>query len=99
MNGAGFIKDMIAVTRNNRALLKGKSQASYQNFDKSYITDWIISRKIPKYKIATPEYLAELRNKLAQERRQQRGRRILAATITIALLTMGIVTFSYLNVI
>ena len=45
MNGAGFIKDMIAVTNNNRSLLKGQDQAKYKNFDKSYITDWIISHK------------------------------------------------------
>jgi hypothetical protein len=72
MRGAGFMRDMISMTKNNRKLLKGNGKKKYENFDKSYITDSIISREAPIYKSATPELLNKIRKTVSKERRKNR---------------------------
>ncbi|MBV6646334.1 MAG: hypothetical protein KI790_12840 [Cyclobacteriaceae bacterium] len=87
MNGAGFIKDMIAATRSNRHLLKGDAGATYQNFDKKYITSSIISRKAPVYKEATPEYLSALKARLIAENKKAQLIRTVLFISSVALAT------------
>ncbi|MDH5608054.1 MAG: hypothetical protein OEY56_01120 [Cyclobacteriaceae bacterium] len=70
--GAGFIKDMITMSKNNRQLLKGENP-TYKNFDKTYITHSIISRKPPKYKDASPALLEKIRQKTLSENLKSSG--------------------------
>lgn len=91
MIGAGFIKDMISSSRDNRNLLKGKNQPTYKNFDKSYITSKIISRKEPVFKKSTPEYLIQLRQKLISENKKERNLRI--KIFISSILLSGIITY------
>ena len=90
MMGSGFMKSGSESARNNRALLKGKKGDKFQNFDKSYITDTIISKKPLKFKPATPEYLAILRHQLAIERRKSFIRSLVAGIVS-TLLIAGLV--------
>ena len=94
MHGAGFTKDMIAVTRNNRELLK-KESSRYRNFDKSYISDSIISRKAPVYREADPQFLEALRKFLRAERRRHMWRRVLAGVLTIAVMSAALWYFLF----
>lgn len=72
-------------TASNRTLLKGKSSGTYQNFDKSYITNYIISRKPLIFKEANPEYLETLKIKLAVRRKKEIKRKIKIAVISIVI--------------
>ena len=71
MAGAGFMRQMIDSYKQNRSLLKGSREATYQNFDKSYITDSIISRKPLVFKKSSPEYLEELKVELKLKRKRK----------------------------
>lgn len=97
MNGAGFIKDMIAVTRQNRALLKGE-RGSYNNFDKSYITNSIVNRgkKVSRkfFKRASPAYYQQLKNRLREENRIMRLKKMLLFIVIV--LTVGLGSWYYL---
>ncbi len=94
MMGAGFMKDMIASSRNNRTLLKGDKTTKYKNFDKSYITDWVISRKPLKFKTATPEYLGQLRLKMKRQRRINILKGIVAGLVSASI--VGVTAFLFL---
>lgn len=93
MNGAGFIKDMIARSKSNRRLLRGDKSQKYQSFDKSYITNSIISRKPPKYKLASPEYMTKLKTFLKRERRKEIAKNIFAAVFAIGFVVAGTMYF------
>lgn len=89
MGGAGFIRHMIAVTKENRRILKGEG-ATYSNFDKSYITDSIVNRgkkvSAKLFKKASPAYYEKLRNDLREENRKLRLKRlVLFTTIVLAI--------------
>lgn len=71
MLGFGLVRDLVSTSKNNRRLLKGDEHSGYKNFDKSYITDSIISRKVPVYKDASPEYLELLKQKMTQENKRR----------------------------
>lgn len=68
MMGSGFIRQMIDSSRQNRSLLKG--EGTYTNFDKSYITDYLVKsnkRRITINKVADPEYLRQLQSRMIQD--------------------------------
>lgn len=97
MNGAGFIKDMISVNRNNRSLLKGQDSAKYKNFDTSYITDWVISRKPLKFKKASPEYLLKLKQQLKRDRKINQFKTVIVGLIVLPVLAvLGVTLYNLL---
>ncbi|WP_143520079.1 hypothetical protein [Reichenbachiella sp. 5M10] len=70
-----------------------RDKGSYQNFDKSYISDYIISRKPRIFKEATPEYLAELHVKLAARRKREVKRKIKAMLLTLLITGLFVLWF------
>ncbi|RJE73119.1 hypothetical protein BGP76_04040 [Reichenbachiella sp. MSK19-1] len=84
--GAGFSRDSQNSSRSNRSLLKGSGL--YKSFDKSYISDYIISRKPRIFKEATPEYLAELHVKLAARRKKEIKRKIKAMVLSLLIVSL-----------
>lgn len=97
MRGAGFIKDMINVTRSNRTLLRGDDSAKYKNFDReAYLSKSRLNR-IPNFKTASPEYLAELRRQLtldnARSARVKRSIMLLSIGFCLLLLALLFVRF------
>ncbi|MEP3387350.1 MAG: hypothetical protein ABJO02_04125 [Reichenbachiella sp.] len=82
MGGEGFSRWAADVNRQNRQLLKG-NQSGYSNFDKSYITDYIISRKPLVFKEASPEYLEKLHRRLKIARKTEIRRKLKAMVISI----------------
>lgn len=88
--GAGFMKDMIVSSRNNRSLLKGNKIGKYKSFDKSYISDSIISRKPLKFKTSTPGYLRSLKEKLNRQRQINILKGLLAGLITVSILGLAV---------
>lgn len=101
MMGAGFMKDMNDRLRSNRSLLKGDDSGKYQNFDKSYITDYPTgkTRRIPSYRKATAEYMFALKGVLQNESQTETRRIllkiILSMTITSVIVVFGIFIFNY----
>lgn len=97
MGGAGFIKHMIAVTKENRRLLKSEGNP-YTNFDKSYITDYIINkkRKVSEklFKKASPAYYHQLRERIREENRIVRLKKMLLFMVIV--LTVGLGSWYYL---
>ncbi|WP_422361742.1 hypothetical protein [Reichenbachiella sp.] len=83
--GAGFSRWANDLRKNNRALLKGGEGSSYQSFDKSYITNYIISRKPLVFKEASPEYLEKLHRRLKAARKKEIRRKIKAMIISIVI--------------
>lgn len=81
--GAGFSRWANDLRKNNRVLLKGGEGSSYQNFDKSYITNYIISRKPLVFKEASPEYLEKLHRRLKTARKKEIRRKIKAMIISV----------------
>lgn len=81
--GAGITDWARKASRNNRQLLKGGG--GYKNFDKSYITDYIISRKPLVFKEATPEQLANFRRRLIKLRKNEIRRKIKAMIISVTI--------------
>ncbi|MCV9389110.1 hypothetical protein [Reichenbachiella ulvae] len=96
MGGEGFARWAAGTNKNNRQLLRGDGNATYKNFDKSYITDYIISRKPRVFKEATPEYMAELHRKLQYRRKREIRRKIKAAIISVSIVgLLGFLLFFY----
>lgn len=85
MFGGGFIRHMVISYRNNRTLLKGNSDATYKNFDKSYITDYPVDRNknVPTFKKASPAYRAFLRKQLHKDKEKTSRNKLLAMLISI----------------
>lgn len=83
MLGTGFSKFGSQSTKQNRQLLKGAESARYNNFDKSYITNYIISRKPLVFKEASPEYLEKLHRRLKTARKKEIRRKIKAMIISV----------------
>ena len=67
MMGAGFIRNMIASSKDNRSLLKGPNDAIFQNFDTKSYQVKKKNRIIPSFKKASPEMLAAIRQNLLAE--------------------------------
>ncbi|MEO9967617.1 MAG: hypothetical protein ABJF11_17600 [Reichenbachiella sp.] len=88
MLGTGFSKWATQTTKQNRQLLKGGKGGGYQNFDKSYITDQIISRKPLVFKEATPEQLEIFRRRLKVIRKKEIIRKIKAMIISLVIVGM-----------
>ncbi|GEM_PF-7132310 len=72
MTGAGVMMDAIKTLRRNRTLLKGDNSSTYKSFDKSYITNSIISREAPIYNKASKEYLKQIRLEQIQIKKSTR---------------------------
>ncbi len=84
--GAGFSRWASNATKSNRKLLKGGSGSSYKSFDKSYITDYIISRKPLLFKEADPQYLEELQRRLKSKRKREVRKNVLVFIFSIVLI-------------
>lgn len=97
MGGEGFMIDMINSLKSNRTLIKGNSSAAFNSFDsKAYGTP--SKKRIPKYKEATPEYLAQLQTQiLADNARVARIKRkiILWTTVGAAICLCLILLFKF----
>lgn len=83
--GAGFSRWANDLSKQNRQTLKGTRGAGYSNFDKSYITDYIISRKPLVFKEASPEYLEKLHRRLKAARKKEIRRKIKAMVISVVI--------------
>lgn len=87
--GGGFTQDMNVRFRQNRSLLKG--EGTYSNFDKSYITDHMVTTKKDRraatifFKKASPEYYIKLKSRLKrQAERSKRSQIVLLLTLSAA---------------
>jgi hypothetical protein len=86
--GGGFIKDMIAVTKNNRSLVKGDSSATYKSFDKSYITAYRTGKSKPvKVVPADQKLLEKIKLSLVEEEKlvKQKRYQIMAVTVFLSI--------------
>lgn len=90
MLGAGFAKDMIAQAESNRSTLRGIGSHIYRNFDTAYITDAIISRKVPVYQEAKPEYLKAIRERLIKEEGRLNFWRAIVLVISTGIIAGGV---------
>ncbi len=68
--------------------MKGQDSAKYKNFDTSYITDWVISRKPLKFKKASPEYLLKLNKQLKRDRRINHLKHFVVGLIILPILSI-----------
>ncbi|MBV6644371.1 MAG: hypothetical protein KI790_02920 [Cyclobacteriaceae bacterium] len=94
MIAAGFAMDMVTLFRTNRAILK--SQSLYKPFDRSYITDAIISREAPSYRVADPKYLSSLRQSLIAARDRAKHKNHLAMLLSVMITgVLAVVYFSF----
>lgn len=67
MMGAGFTRNLIASSKDNRSLLKGPNDAVFKNFDTKSYQVKKKNRIIPSFKKATPEMRATIRQNLLAE--------------------------------
>ncbi len=81
--GESFSRWANDLSKQNRQTLKGNRGSGYTNFDKSYITNYIISRKPLVFKEASPEYLEKLHRRLKITRKKEVRRKIKAMVISI----------------
>ncbi|MEP2023239.1 MAG: hypothetical protein ABJH98_02800 [Reichenbachiella sp.] len=80
--GESFSRWANDLNKQNRQTLKGTRSSGYSNFDKSYITNYIISRKPLVFKEASPEYLEKLHRRLKAARKKEIRRKIKAMIIS-----------------
>ena len=88
MNGAGFMMDATNNLRKNRSLLKGSGRGRYKNFDKSYITDYPITKKTIKCEKASVEQIAHWRKKLQAQLKRRKKMKLLILSVS-----RGVVSF------
>lgn len=89
--GAGFSRMADGINKRNRAMLRGNGDATYKNFDKSYITDYIISRKPLLFKEASPEYMEQLHARLVAMRKKEIRRKVKAFVVSLGI--VGVIAF------
>ncbi|MEO9967536.1 MAG: hypothetical protein ABJF11_17195 [Reichenbachiella sp.] len=93
MGGAGFMKDMINSTKNNRSLVKGDSYP-YGSFDKSYITGYAARKDKKKvaphfFKKASPKYYRQLRVAMHRANRDHLRKKLILLFSIVAVVGIG----------